>query len=445
MPFTGNSQVCIESILVTGNKKTKEFVITRELTIDRNDCFSANEINDVLEENRILIYNTGLFNKVELYIDSSFESTTILIISVEERWYLFPIPYLALADRNFNVWYNEKNADPERLIYGMEFQWDNFRGRDERLYSSIKLGFSETYTFYYLLPTLGQNLRHGLQFGFDYFRKRRIPYITRNDKLEYIEGDDWLLRTLNAYAIYKQFIDRKRLHYIQVGYNEHRTNDSIIDLNPNYIQDPIQQSIFFEYKFVDNHRDIYNYPLDGHYVSLAAKKDGIGVFGDLDWFSFKPILEHYQPLGSGFYLSNTFAGKISFPFKQYYVNKEALGYDQYFVRGYEYYVIDGHSFWMNRNTLRKRLFKFDIHIPFLPKVFNTIPLEFYGKTYADIGQAYEETNDLENELENELMFGYGAGIDLVTYYDWVFRLEYSRNLLEENGLFLHFTMDLTEE
>jgi len=45
---------------------------------------------------------------------------------------------------------------------------------------------------------------------------------------------------------------------------------------------------------------------------------------------------------------------------------------------------------------------------------------------------------MNNQLENSLLIGYGLGIDFVTYYDLVFRLEYSMNRMNEHGFFIHF-------
>jgi len=37
-----------------------------------------------------------------------------------------------------------------------------------------------------------------------------------------------------------------------------------------------------------------------------------------------------------------------------------------------------------------------------------------------------------------MMYGTGAGIDFITYYDKVLRLDYSFNALGERGLFIHW-------
>ena len=41
-------------------------------------------------------------------------------------------------------------------------------------------------------------------------------------------------------------------------------------------------------------------------------------------------------------------------------------------------------------------------------------------------------------LDNKFIFGTGIGLDFVTYYDKVLRLEYGINDMGETGLFIHF-------
>jgi hypothetical protein len=41
-------------------------------------------------------------------------------------------------------------------------------------------------------------------------------------------------------------------------------------------------------------------------------------------------------------------------------------------------------------------------------------------------------------LDNKFIFGTGIGIDFVTYYDKVLRLEYGVNDMGETGFFIHF-------
>ena len=58
----------------------------------------------------------------------------------------------------------------------------------------------------------------------------------------------------------------------------------------------------------------------------------------------------------------------------------------------------------------------------------------------DISGFTKFVNETEIDMlhSNEFLYGYGLGLDFVTYYDIVFRVEFSANKFGETGLFLHF-------
>ena len=69
-----------------------------------------------------------------------------------------------------------------------------------------------------------------------------------------------------------------------------------------------------------------------------------------------------------------------------------------------------------------------------------MPLTFYGKIYSDVGYAYDK--DAGNSLlNNKLIHSWGFGFDLITFYDIVFKFDYSFNQLGESGLFIHVRTD----
>src|SRR5690606_41730575 len=63
-----------------------------------------------LIEDKNKLINTRLFNKVEIHLVEIDRFLVDLIIEVNERWYTFPIPILALSDRNFNDWIQNHDA-----------------------------------------------------------------------------------------------------------------------------------------------------------------------------------------------------------------------------------------------------------------------------------------------------------------------------------------------
>ena len=68
--------------------------------------------------------------------------------------------------------------------------------------------------------------------------------------------------------------------------------------------------------------------------------------------------------------------------------------------------------------------------------FNTVPFSFYFKVFVDTGWAGNPLPATSNNFFNNQWIGsVGVGIDLITYYDWIFRLEYSYNFQGKGGLF----------
>jgi hypothetical protein len=123
----------------------------------------------------------------------------------------------------------------------------------------------------------------------------------------------------------------------------------------------------------------------------------------------------------------------------YYV-QEGLGYEN-FIRGYEYYVIDGQHYILGKADaafalIKPRQYTVD-QVPI--ESFRTLYVALYLDVYVDLGHVWDDQYDDVNFLAGSWQSGYGAGLDLVTSYDQVLRIEYSFNALGEGGLFLHFT------
>ncbi|MEZ5027861.1 MAG: hypothetical protein R2765_03650 [Ferruginibacter sp.] len=113
-----------------------------------------------------------------------------------------------------------------------------------------------------------------------------------------------------------------------------------------------------------------------------------------------------------------------------------LGYGENYLRGLEYYVIDGVATALTKYTLKKKSFLLKCRSGFFQNYLQKIPFTFFAKTYGDSGYVY--TKDIyTTRLNNRLLCSGGFGIDILTLYDINLRFEYSFNQLGENGLFLH--------
>ena len=92
----------------------------------------------------------------------------------------------------------------------------------------------------------------------------------------------------------------------------------------------------------------------------------------------------------------------------------------------------------------KSNFKFEM-IPKTTKRIKGIKTEKFGKIFYalyanlffDAGYAADNQFDELNELSNQLLWGTGIGIDFITYYDLVFRFEYSINKQGNHGFYIN--------
>jgi outer membrane protein assembly factor BamA len=134
----------IDSILYTGNKKTQNYIIRRELDFKAGDTIASTTLTGMFLQNRSRILNTGLFKEVALNIKSwDTESNHISIeIKVQEAWYIYPIPIFELADRNFNVWWDEFNGSLSRVNYGIRFTHNNLTGQQDALKLTAQFGYN---------------------------------------------------------------------------------------------------------------------------------------------------------------------------------------------------------------------------------------------------------------------------------------------------------------
>jgi hypothetical protein len=64
-------------------------------------------------------------------------------------------------------------------------------------------------------------------------------------------------------------------------------------------------------------------------------------------------------------------------------------------------------------------------------------VRIFAKVYGDCGYVYNKYPTPTNTLANSFLYSGGFGVDVVTFYDLVFRFEYSFNQLGEKGLFFH--------
>ncbi len=441
---TNNDYIIVSDIILEGNKITKPSIIYRELTFSAGDTIPQEQWENELKISNENLRNTTLFNFVtfEQHKDDSQENSVVLIVKMTERWYIWPYPYIAYADRNINAWY-EAN-DISRFSLGAELEYKNFLGLKHNLSLTVIGGYNQNYGFLYDIPYITDKQRFGLKFSFAYKRNKEMAYNTVENKVVYFKSyDEFADQSIYASITpYYRHSYRNRL-FLELKYNDRTFNDSLYFLNPDFAN---EQGTRFQYfsltaTFKNDFRDDQNYPLNGHYFELLLEKVGLGIFNTSpDFFYGKMTADWYQPIKGRWYWSSNITTRLSNENDPLYFLNQGLGYNNDFVRTYELYVIDAVNYALMKNNLKFAILDpVTKYIPFIKNErFGKIHLALYANLFFDCAYTWNMSFDASSLLDNKFIFGTGIGIDFVTYYDKVIRFEYGINDMGETGLFIHF-------
>ena len=435
--------VIVDNILITGNKKTKDVIILRELDVKPGEKYAYADLLKLLSLDRNKIYNTSLFNEVDVQTYDLSEDRVIIQVDVKERWYLYPIPKIDFVDRNLNDWIQNHGADWSRVNWGIKFTQYNFRGRNERLALLLQGGYTKQAGIQYAIPYIDKNQRTGIAFRLDYAENTNTAFNTIDHDRKFVDSDEIIRRQTNAGVSITRRNSFYNSHHFGLDYSNTWVGDTVLTLNPNYFRDGVNQQRFFVfgYSYNSDHRDIIAYPLTGYRFKISAIKKGLGVFDDINTFQVSSSYTKYWELKKRYFISNNISAYASFPENQDYANSTGLGFGNEIVRGYELWVIEGRSYFLNKTTFKKELLNIKKNINAIPlEQFQTFPLAIYLKTFFDFGYVNNLVgwDTISSRLTNKVIWGTGVGLDFFTAYDMVIRIEYAMNSEFQDGFFVHF-------
>jgi len=439
LPADSTRKICIRKLEVTGTKKTKIYIVYREIQFKKGDSLVISSLQKELEQARRQVYNTTLFNEVSFDLTVLDSVNLNINVHVTERWYLYPVPQFQLVDRNFNEWWKTYNRSFDRVNYGIKFVHYNLSGRRDQLRIYLINGYTRNISFSYNNPYSNRSLSNGFVVNAGYSQNRETPYKTdSSNKILQYKKDDF---TRNSFYAGVGFTIRKGLfkrHFFSASFTHMKVDDSIIYYNPKYFNGPVTSRNIIDFAYLFQYANVNNvsYALTGKTAFLSVQKRGLGFTGGINMLTLEAGFNRYFSLGKNWYSSIYLNGKLRLPFDQAYINQRGLGYGENYLRGLEYYVIDGVATALVKATLKKKIVSFNIPFRLFPKVFTKIPFTFFAKTYGDAGYAYNKKTTY-TYLNNRLLYSGGFGIDVLTLYDINLRFEYSFNQLGKNGLFLH--------
>ncbi|WP_425392255.1 BamA/TamA family outer membrane protein [Ekhidna sp.] len=435
----------INRIIIEGNYKTKERIITRELSFEKGQSYKRYQLDSMFVWDRNRIYNTNLFNEVTLTLENIAEGQTDVKITLDERWYLYPFPIFRLTDRNFNDWWVNRDRDLSRVNYGLKLTQYNFRGRNEVLRLWLQTGFETVLNLYYQIPYIDKQQRNGLLISSSYFEAKNVPFTTSDNIRRFASSRQHVLRRAYTNSVVHS--------YRSSFYSFHRTSlshlrvdvaDTISQLNPNYLGDSRTQQQYFSlgYSYTWDKRNNVNYPTKGSWYRGGISKVGLGLYDDgVDYWIARVRLTKYWEFKDNFFMVNNLSTMSTFPANdRSYFNYHSIGFLKEVIRGYDLRLIEASSYVLQRNEFKHQLFgrKYDISRAMPLRQFQTFPITIYGKIYFDQGYGMGYPNyDGSAPLTDKYLYSFGTGLDLVLVNDITFRFELSKNAEDETHFFIN--------
>jgi outer membrane protein assembly factor BamA len=442
--YLNSDYLIVRSIKITGNNRTNEKIIKRELKFKENDTLKIAQLITSIESSKENLKNTSLFNGVNIHYIIVAGEFADFYITLEERWYFWPTMYFNHTERNFNTWWQDK--DMSKIGYGAGFSIKNMRGRNEVFKLNTRFGYSTRIELAYEKIALDKARKHHLGIYYSFQIQDQLPYNTINNKPVYIKirGTQLLyFQEMNFKYYYRP--KHKIKHNAEIKYLQIEASDTIVNLNTDYLLGQNELRFFrLKYFFEYENRDFIHYPLKGQYFSFEIAKNGLKliepqIYND---FYINLSLIHHHPLNDRFTLSSAFFSVISENKPKPYAFTQGLGY-RINLRGFEYYTVEGYTHILSQNQLKLNIIKpFSFQMNFIPSPkFSKAFLAVYLNLFADYGYVWTEkawAEENHNTLSNSNLYSFGLGLDIVSYYDKVLRIDFAYNSLKEYGFFINF-------
>jgi outer membrane protein assembly factor BamA len=439
-----SAYVYLDSVEFVGNKKTRAAYMLREMNFRPGDSILLSELMPALKTNERLLLNMGLFSAVSLNVVRWEGRHITLQGKVNEIWYIIPWPSVELADRNFNVWWVEMGRKLNRINVAVFLDWANFSGRNDPVSITAQTGYTRKLELDYRLPLVRPDKPIGFSINALYSDNKEVAFECRDNKLLFFQNLETSERLFRRFRVGGSVMYRRGIfarHELGAHYLDLQVGDTVARMNPDFFLDgkTNQRTLNLKYRFSYDRRDVRPYPTKGYYLRGGMEKVGVPPFDDADQWFVSGAVGAYWPLHKRWHVSLWAQGRKALLYgpRQPFYNQVALGYFNDYVRGYQYYVVNGQDFALLQTDLHFKLLDVTMQVPRFPlKRLRQIPLRLYCRWHGDLGYVWDRYYGAGNPLSNRLLGGTGLSFDAVLMYNAVFQADYTINFLGEKGLYL---------
>lgn len=406
--------VQIDSIEIRGNEQTEDFVILRELTFDIGDKVNGK----IIEFNRERVYSLGLFNFVKIFAESD-SSLTKVIIDVEETWYIYPVPFLNIRDK-----------DLDRASYGISLLYKNFRGRNETIQAVASFGYDQFYLLSYYNPLIVESANLNLSTAVLY----QTP-LNKSIAADIINGESFDYTMAGGLVTLGKRLSQFHEIFATIGYNYVEAPNNILS-GIMASGTRIDRSLMLGGAYVYDSRDLKQFASNGVFAKVEYIHKGIGhnkidynIFG-IDFREYRRIFDDLTAKWRIGY-SHTFGRLV--PRYDYAI----LGNAQY-IRGHFDDRREGQNLIITSVETAVPIIKewdVSLDLPLIPKSLSSTRIGLHINLFYDAGVTYNNNESLS--LHN-FDSGWGAGLTILFLPFNAVRFEYAFDELG-NGEFLFGT------
>ncbi len=376
---------------IIGNEVTKDDVILRELHFKKFTPVTFAEIT----AGRKRIQSLALFTRVKFDIIGESEHA-ILLITVFERWFVFPIPVLYLNERSW-----------DKITYGGKLLWYNFLGRNILLNFTAAFGYNPQFKLSYRNPWFLGKLKLFTNFSI-YSGKVRSQSPDLRDYEDKRKGVDWLIGKRFGHFTFLG---------LTLGYTEISAPPDIgLTLSPSGTD--YLPSIRLDLQYDD--RDLKEYPHKGWKTLFWGKRVGNDEW--IDYYRYGADIRRYQPLSRNVTLALRAATDLSSGDIPSY-SRVFFGYGER-IRGKFYDVFEGENLVFGGAELRFPLMKIRYidtePVPGFEDYSSNLKFGISGVIFFDSGAVWYQDENLTGDKLNS---GFGLGLHFHMPYIDIFRVE----------------------
>ncbi len=395
-----DSVFVVGKIMVTGNTHTKDFVVTREMSLKPGTRIT----HRMLEYDQNRIFSLRLFNQVQLKVLPLADSLAVVLVDLNERWYVFPFPIFGIKDRDW-----------AKVYYGFGVLHDNFRGRNEKVYTTFVFGFDPSMRLTYRNPFLDEEGSSFIEMSFGFNK-------VQNRSLRAQQGiENFDERHIGGFVTLGKRFGIAHTMWVSGGYESVATPDvaPAKTLSPDGTDRYPVGGIGYSY----DTRDFTEYPHYGSFARVTITKFGLpGISHNVvryagDGRTFCSMTSNLI-LGAKMFTNLAAAG----PTPNY--NRVYFGYGER-IRGHFTEVMEGEDMLGASAELRYiALAPIFFRVGFLPSEFSVWRFGVAVTAFGDAGTVWFRGDPLALD---QVVRGYGVGLNFLLPYSTVIRVEYAWN------------------